>query len=68
VLIHPRLHLSQVVTVLKEAAIVVAVLAALELTFEIVVAGGAFLVTIGLAAMVDNFLYPPLLGFGSRID
>ena len=37
---------------MKEAAVVVAVLTALELTFEVVVARRAFLVTIGLAAML----------------
>src|ERR1700730_14494943 len=67
VLFHPRLHFSQVVTVLKEAAVVVAVLTALELTFEVVVAGSAFLVAISLASMLDDFLYPPFFGFRGRI-
>jgi hypothetical protein len=57
-----------VVAVLKEAAVIVAVLTALELTFEVIVAGGAFLVAIGLAAMLDDFLYPPFFGFRGRID
>src|SRR5208282_6566418 len=68
VLVHSRLHLIKVATVLEEAAVVVAVLPALELALKVVVAWGAFLVTTGLTAMFDNLLHPPLFGLPGRID
>src|SRR6202022_3336960 len=68
VLGHPRLHVRQEIAVLEEPAVVVAVLPALRLALEVVVAGRAFLIAAGLAAMPDDFLHPPLLRVGSGID
>src|SRR5581483_1873334 len=66
--LHRGAHLLEVAAVLIEAAVVVAVLAALELALEVVVAGGAILVAGGLAAMLDDLLHPPFLGFRPRIQ
>ena len=48
--------------VLKETAVVVAVLPAIKLALEVVVARGAVMVASGLATVPDDFLHPPLLG------
>ena len=61
VILHPRMHVRQVSAILEKAAVVVAILTALELALEVVVAGRAFLIASGLAAMPDHFLHPPLL-------
>ena len=61
-LFHLRAHLTHVSKILAEAAVVVAVLPTIGLTLEIVVTRSAVLVAGGLAAVRDDFLYPPLLG------
>src|SRR5580698_8143396 len=66
--IHPCANLFQMIAVLEETAIVVAILAALELTFEIIVAGRTLLIEAGLAAMFDDLLHPPFLGLRGRIQ
>src|ERR1700722_2921171 len=53
---------------LEEAAVLIAVLTPLELTFEVVIAGRAFLIAISLAAMPDDFVHPPFLGLRRRVD
>src|SRR5688572_25346470 len=49
VLLHVLLDEAHVLVILQEGAVVVAVLAALVLAFEVVVAGRAFLVAVGAA-------------------
>src|SRR5713101_7050901 len=68
VLFHLRPHLTHVGKVLAEAAVVVAVLPAIGLALEVVVARGALLVAGGLAAVRDDFLHPPLLRLGGGIQ
>src|SRR5439155_11176791 len=68
VLFHLRPHLTQVGKVLAEAAVVVAVLPAIGLALEVVVARCAVLVAGGLAAVLDDFLHPPLLGLCGAFD
>jgi len=51
--------------VLEEAAVVVAVLAAVEFALEIVIARSAVLVAAGLAAMGDHLVDPPLFRTGA---
>src|SRR5580698_3281125 len=60
--------LVHVVEVLKETAVVVAVLAPVELAFEVVIARRAVGVAAGLAAVGDHLLHPPFLGLGLHID
>ena len=67
-ILHPGVHLRQVLAVLEEAAVVVAVLTALELTFEVVIARRTLLIEAGLAAMFDDFLHPPFLGLRIRVE
>src|SRR5262245_60866576 len=67
VLFHLRSHLTQVGKVPAEAAVVVAVLPTIELALEIVVTRGAVMVAGGLATVLDDFLYPPLLGLCSDV-
>ena len=62
------LQLSHVQVVLVEPAIVVAVLAAIAFTLEIIIAGRAILVSGGLAAMADYLVHPPLFRLRGRID
>src|SRR5215469_15373088 len=59
------LHVGEV---LEEATVVVAVLAAVELALEVVIAGRAVGVAAGLAAVGDHLLHPPLLGLGLHVD
>ena len=54
VLPHVRLDVGHVLVILQEAAVVVAVLPALLLALEIVVAGRAFLVAVGAPAVLDH--------------
>src|SRR5689334_13749777 len=54
--------------VLKETTIVIAVLTALKLALEIVIARRAFLVEVGLAAMLDDFLHPPFFGLRGHVE
>lgn len=65
--VHVRARVAHVLEVFYEAAIVVAVLAAVELALEIIIARGAFLIAAGLAAVLDDFLHPPLLRLGSGV-
>src|SRR5580704_9527469 len=66
--LHPLPHFIQMIAVLEETAVVIPVLTALELPFEVIVAGRAVLVARGLAAMFDNFLHPPFLGLRRGVD
>ena len=66
-LFHLRPHLTHVGKVPAEAAVVVAVLPAIGLALEVVVARGAVVVAGGLAAVLDDFLHPPLLGLWGDI-
>src|SRR3977135_1454179 len=68
VLLQLRSYIFHTRAVLIEATVVVAVLPALEFALEIVVAGRAVLIAVGLAAMLDDFLYPPFLCFRGRIN
>src|SRR5581483_6834237 len=68
VLLHLRPHLVHVAAILGKGAIVVAVLAAIEFTFEIVITGRAIVIAIGLAAVTDYLLHPPLLGFRRDVN
>src|SRR5579871_2695498 len=61
VLLRVGANLIEVFAVSVKAAVVVTVLTPLELTLEVIVARSAVLVSSGLAAMVDDFLHPPLL-------
>src|SRR5437016_700533 len=61
-LCHLRPRLTHVRKVLAEAAVVAPILPAIELALEVVVARRALLVARSLAAMLDHFLHPPLLG------
>ena len=66
-LFHLRPHLPHVGKVLAETAVIVAVLPAIGLALEVVVARGAVMVAGGLAAVLDHFLYPPLFGLRGGI-
>ena len=68
IVFHLRPDAFHVSAVAIEAAIVVAVLAALELALEIVVTRCAVLIAGGLAAMSDDFLHPPLFRVRTRIN
>src|ERR1043166_4115119 len=58
------LHVAHVAA---ERTVVVAVLPAVRFTFEVVVARRAVLVPVGLAAALDHFLHPHLLGGGGGL-
>ena len=59
--------LSLVVKIVPEPTVVVAVLATIRFTLEIVITRCTFLVAIRLAAMLDHFLDPPLFSVESRV-
>ena len=67
-LLHVLLDEAHVLVILQEGAVVVAVLPALILALEIVVAGRALLVAVGAAAVLDHLVDPPLFGVGRGID
>ena len=55
------------VHVAVEPAVVVPVLAAVELALEVVIAGRTVPVPAGLSPMLDDLLDPPLFCLGSRV-
>src|SRR5690242_10299635 len=65
---HVLLQVGHVLVVLQEAAVVVAVLLALVLALEVVVAGRALLVAVGAGAVLDHFADPPLFGLILGVD
>ena len=65
---HIAFHLRHVGKILREATVVVAVLAAVRLAFEIIISRRAFAISVGLAAMPDHLIHPPLFGFCRGID
>src|SRR5215207_11188984 len=66
--VHLGLDAGDVVAVGGEATVVVAVLAPVELALEVVVAGRALGVAVGLAAVGDDLLDPRFLGLRRRVD
>src|SRR5579859_7771833 len=60
VLLHLGTHIGHVRAVLREAAVVVTVLAPVRLAVEVVVAGCALLVAGGRAPVGNDLLHPPL--------
>ena len=48
--------------VLAEATVVIAILTAIALSFEVVVARCAFGITPGFTSMLNDLLHPPILG------
>ena len=67
VFFHFFAHLALTFEVLPKATVVITILPALLVAFKVVITGRAFLGTIGLAAVFNDLLNPPLFCLVSYI-
>ena len=68
VFLHIGLRLFGVGHIAVEAAIIGAILAAVELTLEVIITRRAFLIAISLATEIDHFLHPPVFRLRRNFD
>ena len=67
-LLHIRSHGFHMVEVLQKPAIVIAILATIKLTFEVIISRCTVCIPAGFPTVADHFLHPPVFRLGPGID